>query len=106
MAAARQQRFEGAGCGCIDRSCSAPAEPRHLGEGRRRGGIVALLEEEAPDPHHPELTGEGAQRIDMFLHGVADVNEGGDTALLRRPADMAQHAFDLRQTTLTAADLL
>ena len=53
------------------------------------------MEDKALHAEQAKLPGEASQFIGLFLHAVADIDEGPDGRLGLFGADMAQHAADL-----------
>src|ERR1700735_5858564 len=73
----------------------AMRQARHSAERLFADRVVALLEHEGADIAQTELAGRGAQRVERFLHGVADEDHDRDFAALVRAPRMRQTFADL-----------
>ncbi len=60
------------------------------------------MEEKAFHPEQAEFAGDPAKIVGLFLHGVADIDEGPQRPLATFGADMAQDPSDLGLAALTS----
>ncbi len=90
-----QKRLELRGGGGIERQIGAAGQPGDLPKRPLGGRITALVKHECLNVQEAELAGHLAKPVDVFLHGVADIDQRGDRLFLRFPAGMGQHLADL-----------
>src|SRR6185369_11244253 len=76
-----QQIGEPAGGTGIEGGVGAAGKSGDILETGRRLAVAALVEDEALYAEQAKLPGEAAQFIGLFLHAVADIDEGPDRRL-------------------------